>query len=434
MVTRILAVSATLLLIAGCGGPRAHSKDWPDRTPQQRGQLDGYKPVGRWQTFHPDGSLASEGDFLDGRQEGRWSYALSGGIPAGTGHWRGGVQHGWWTSYAPDSSLRSAGLMWQGRRVGPWLVDGAVRTHGGETTTTVDTIAWQQRGDAAVSWLVGAATVAVEASWTGSGSPWHERFTAPAVRDGLAAALPGAAEPPAPVVATTPSAPALPEAEIPAEAGVELTPVPPLITYGGVVTWLADGIREDFTGTLPPAGLAPAPPVSAPVAQGDPSAQALIGRPLPQTRFLSSTGGVIDLAKPARPTAVIIMRGFSGSVCLYCASQTAALADAAGTFAAAGVDIVVIYPGPASSIPGFINAVQQLRKDPPPMPVALDVNLLLVSGLGINAELAKPTSLVLRTDGTIAWAYIGTSMSDRPTAADIIAAAQVSQVAAAAQP
>jgi len=66
--------------------------------------------------------------------------------------------------------------------------------------------------------------------------------------------------------------------------------------------------------------------------------------------------------------------------------------------------------------------VQSLQKDPPPMPVGLDVSLLLVRGLGLEANLAKPTTLIVKPDGIITWAYVGTSPADRPSVDDILAA------------
>lgn len=416
----IAAIAASVLLVAGCAGQRAHIRDWPDGRPQERGALDGHKPVGTWSTWHADGTIASEGLFIDGRQDGRWTYGHPGGEPAGVGHYRAGIQHGWWTTRAADGRVLSAGLMWQGRRSGPWLVDGMVREYGGApVATSIDSLSWQDPGRASVDWLVAAATLAVEARWDGPGSPWNERLSDPAARAGFAARL---TAPPAAVVAA-PAATGLPEAEQPPPLPVEATPLPPLITYGSIIRSVADSFRQDFTGPLAQAAAAPPAP-EPPLAGGDPSARRLIGRPLPQTSLLSSSGGLVNLAAPARPTVLILMRGFSGSVCLYCASQTSALADAAATFAEAGIDIVVVFPGPVSSIPAFLNAVQQIRGEPPPLPIALDVNLLLVQGLGIEGDLAKPTSLILGRDGRIAWAWVGTSMSDRPSAAVLLEAAR----------
>jgi peroxiredoxin len=413
---RIIGLSATLLALVGCG-PRPHVQDWPDRTPQQRGMLDGYQPVGAWTTYHKDGSLASTGTFVAGRQEGRWTYGHPGGAPAGVGHWKAGVQHGWWQVTAADGAVTSAGLMWDGRRAGPWIDAGAARVYGPAAVIGADTIAWQAPGQASVSWLLGGGIADVDALWVGTDGTWNDRLTDARSRAAIASLLPNAAAPPAAGPATV--------AEIaPVTAEVPLTPIPPLIRYNAIVRAIAGNFRSGFSGDIDKAAQAPTAGGPMPKAGGDPIGAKLVGTTLPQTRFLSSSGAVINLAAPERTTAVTILRGFSGSVCLYCASQTAALADAAPAFTAAGIDQLIIYPGPAETIPGFVDAVQQLRADPPPIPVALDVNLLLTNALGIADDLAKPTALILDRQGRIAWSYVGTSMSDRPSAAEILAAAR----------
>lgn len=149
----------------------------------------------------------------------------------------------------------------------------------------------------------------------------------------------------------------------------------------------------------------------------------LVGHPLPQVRFLGATGDVIDLGayqKEHRPVVVVIMRGFAGQVCLYCAAQTVALCKHLDEFHAAGAEVVIIYPGPTESAPAFLAAVESLRPEPPPMPVAMDVSLSLVRGLNIEDNLAKPTSLVLDRHGIVRYAYIGRTMADRPSADDLL--------------
>ena len=84
---------------------------------------------------------------------------------------------------------------------------------------------------------------------------------------------------------------------------------------------------------------------------GDPAARKLVGKMLPQTRFLSSTGSVIDLLRLKKPVVVCVMRGFSGQVCIYCATQTAAIANSYTRCTDAGAEVVVIYPGPTEAVP-----------------------------------------------------------------------------------
>ena len=106
------------VLVAGCGGRDQHRAFYDDQTLRQSGELDGYQPVGTWQTFHPDGSLASAGRFDAGRQDGRWRYGHPGGIDGGSGSWLAGVQHGWWELRGPDGTITQRGLIVDGQRVG----------------------------------------------------------------------------------------------------------------------------------------------------------------------------------------------------------------------------------------------------------------------------------------------------------------------------
>ena len=137
---------------------------------------------------------------------------------------------------------------------------------------------------------------------------------------------------------------------------------------------------------------------------------------------------VIDISQPDRPTVLIIMRGFSGSVCLYCSAQTAAVAELAGDFRTAGVDVIVLYPGSVASVQAFKDSVAQLQDNemsvPLPFRVALDVNQLLVQQLDVRGDLSKPTSLIIDTEGVVQWAYVGADMSDRPSVQTLLAQAQ----------
>lgn len=209
--------------------------------------------------------------------------------------------------------------------------------------------------------------------------------------------------------------------------GLALSPIPEQEPITGVYRFFGERLANGFlAGDKPTPATAKTLAAAAPV--GDPLGQALVGKPLPQTRFLTSGGGVIDLARPARPTALIIMRGFSSSICLYCSSQTAAVLKMHRDFTAAGIDIMILYPGAADSVPAFLKSARGLAKDGEtgetfPVPVLLDVNLQLVRGLKIEDQLARPTTLIVGPDGLVTWAYVGRSMSDRPSLPEVLAVA-----------
>lgn len=54
------------------------------------------------------------------------------------------------------------------------------------------------------------------------------------------------------------------------------------------------------------------------------------------------------------------------------------------------------------------------------MPVALDVSLIAVRQLGIEDNLAKPTSLIIDKAGVVRYAYVGKTIADRPSVKDLL--------------
>ncbi|MGH7143574.1 MAG: peroxiredoxin family protein [Planctomycetota bacterium] len=151
----------------------------------------------------------------------------------------------------------------------------------------------------------------------------------------------------------------------------------------------------------------------------------LIGSKLPQTRFLSVNGGVLDLndyTKQKKAVVLIILRGFAGSICLYCSSQTLALSRAADEFAQRNAQIVLVYPGKADTVPMFLDAVNKLDPNTKiPFPIGMDVELSAVHLFRIRGELAKPTSIVIDATGIVRYAYVGQDPSDRPTVKQLLA-------------
>jgi hypothetical protein len=152
----------------------------------------------------------------------------------------------------------------------------------------------------------------------------------------------------------------------------------------------------------------------------DRSNRSLHGKPLPQTRFLGGDGAALDLAAwSGKRVVVVVMRGYSGQVCIYCAAQTLALAEAAPRLREQGVETLVVYPGPPSAVPVFLQAVASLGGKPTAIPVALDAGLTLVRGLEIGGNLSLPATFILGPDGAVRWSYIGTSIADRPSIEDL---------------
>jgi peroxiredoxin len=144
----------------------------------------------------------------------------------------------------------------------------------------------------------------------------------------------------------------------------------------------------------------------------------LVGKALPQTRFIGPDGRVVDLERfKGNPVLVVILRGFAGQICLYCSQQTRVLTEFRPKFLEKKCEIVFVYPGPAAAVPVFLDAIDSLGglQGEPPI-LALDVDLRLVRDLGIEKQLAQPTSIILDTEGKVGYTYVGENMVDRPSA------------------
>ena len=401
---------------------------------------------GAWRAGHANGKPASEGAYQFDRQNGLWLFWHAVGSLYASGSYDFGVKHGWWIKNGADGTPQESGLFIKGLKVGPWTT----WTNG--VAQVVDlgapagaTAAWNGR-----TWSVTGVGLNVGITFADDGTPstlnlsndgriWNTLPTglAPYAVDltkvipkDSSVNLPSAIDSPnaepltrvaSPVPASAPVAPATDAQIEQPTAGLSPTPVNPAGFAEGDRSHI-DLLMKTYTSGKDPLADDSYSWGSNGTKTGDPAGKKLLNQMLPQTRFLSSTGSIIDLTRIKKPVVLCIMRGFSGQVCIYCATQTAAIANNYRKFTDAGAEVVIVYPGPTESVPAFVQAVQSLRKDPPPMPIGLDVSLLLVRGLGVEENLAKPTSLIVDANGKIAYAYIGASMADRPSVEDLLQA------------
>ena len=154
----------------------------------------------------------------------------------------------------------------------------------------------------------------------------------------------------------------------------------------------------------------------------------LVGHPLPATRFLDADGVVIDLDDwiGKKNVVLVIHRGFSGSVCMTCTSQTLAITQNLKAFAERHAQVFFVYPGRRDGVGKFLDAVNEARgsNESLPIDVLLDTDLSLVRKLGIEADLARPTTLILDRTGVIRFAHVAPNITDRasvPTMLDALA-------------
>lgn len=119
---------------------------------------------------------------------------------------------------------------------------------------------------------------------------------------------------------------------------------------------------------------------------------------------------------------LIVTRGFNGSICLYCSTQTSRMLTNYAKFSQREAEVIIVFPvlTPDDSIRHRDFAVTVKNKlDTPvekiPFPIVLDVELKAVDHLGIRKDLSKPATYILDKQGQTRFAYVGDSLADRPS-------------------
>jgi peroxiredoxin len=124
----------------------------------------------------------------------------------------------------------------------------------------------------------------------------------------------------------------------------------------------------------------------------------------------------------AKNLVVVFTRGYNGSICPYCSSYTSSLITNYPKISERATEVLVVYPiakpDQSQRLDEFLNATFIRSGDgvtKTPFPVVLDIELKAVDALGIRKDLAKPATYILDKVGHVRFAYVGKSLSDRPS-------------------
>lgn len=119
---------------------------------------------------------------------------------------------------------------------------------------------------------------------------------------------------------------------------------------------------------------------------------------------------------------LVVTRGYGGSICPYCATQTSRLISNYAKLQEQNAEVVVVYPlGKPADTPQVDQFVARAVQNLPaagkkvPFPLLLDVELKAVDALGIRKDLSKPATYIFDREGQLRFAYVGESLADRPS-------------------
>ena len=139
-----------------------------------------------------------------------------------------------------------------------------------------------------------------------------------------------------------------------------------------------------------------------------------------ELEFFDTEGQKVQLSNYFGKTnsVLVFTRGFSGSICPFCATQTSRLIANYDAIQQRNAEVLLVYPGGSAHVEEFIEAAKTADKKQlaeVPFPVLLDDELEAVNFLEIAANLAHPSTYILDAEGNVRFAYVGSSLSDRPS-------------------
>ncbi|MBI2686342.1 MAG: AhpC/TSA family protein [Acidobacteria bacterium] len=124
------------------------------------------------------------------------------------------------------------------------------------------------------------------------------------------------------------------------------------------------------------------------------------------------------------PVVLLVLRGFPGYQCPLCNRQVTDFVKNGPAFAAAGVRVVMVYPGPKSIVEEKAREFVTGKALPDHFELLVDPDYEMTNlyQLRWNApnETAYPSTFVIDRQGVVKFARISTSHGGRTTAAEVL--------------
>ena len=153
-----------------------------------------------------------------------------------------------------------------------------------------------------------------------------------------------------------------------------------------------------------------------------------VGAKAPEFTLQTPAGRSVSLAKErARGTTVlVVLRGFPGYQCPYCAKQVHDYVDHSADFAARKAKVLLVYPGPPADLDQHAREFLAKQADlPANITLVIDPEYKMTNLYGLRwdapHETAYPSTFILDKAGTILFEKISHSHGDRTSAQDILA-------------
>ena len=121
---------------------------------------------------------------------------------------------------------------------------------------------------------------------------------------------------------------------------------------------------------------------------------------------------------------LVVLRGWPGYQCPLCAAQAHDFIQNADKLKAAGVQVVMVYPGPADDLTKHASDFTTDKNWPKDFLLALDPDYSFTKSYGLRwdkqNETAYPATFVIGKDGKVTFAHVSHQHGDRVKAEKIL--------------
>ena len=156
-----------------------------------------------------------------------------------------------------------------------------------------------------------------------------------------------------------------------------------------------------------------------------------LGQKAPAFSLSTVDGQTLSLSDLTRKGTVVlvVLRGYPGYQCPYCVRQVHDFIENEDKFAAAGLQVVLVYPGPPADLDQHAKEFL-VKQNPLPATIHLvidpDYKVTNLYGLRWDAphETAYPSTFLIDQHDVVFFRKISQGHGDRTTAADVLAGLQ----------
>jgi peroxiredoxin len=125
------------------------------------------------------------------------------------------------------------------------------------------------------------------------------------------------------------------------------------------------------------------------------------------------------------PVVLVVLRGWPGYQCPLCSRQVGQFLNERDEFARHGVQVVMIYPGPAEQLAEHAREFQGDRKLPDDFHLLIDPDYQFTDDWGLRwdaaRETAYPSTFIIGKDGRIKFGQTSSTHGDRVSAKTVLA-------------